>query len=170
MIWKRTVLLFLLTITGLAFETSVFGRATLVGAKPELLLLMVVVLGMGEGPAFGATAGFVMGLSTDLVLQLPAGVSALTFTIIGYVVGRARAQVQSPGAWLPMVMVSIATFLGVLFYAAFNRVLGERFGALSVVRAAVLAAAYNCLLTPFVFPLVRAHGARLRPRPSEFGL
>jgi len=170
MIWKRTVLLFLLTITGLAFETSVFGRATLVGAKPELLLLMVVALGMGEGPAFGATAGFVMGLSTDLVLQLPAGVSALTFTIIGYVVGRVRAQVQSPGAWLPMVMVSIATFLGVLFYAAFSRVLGERFGAVSVVRAAVLAAAYNCLLTPFVFPIVRTLGGRLRPRPSEVGL
>src|SRR5205823_2698683 len=105
---------------------------TVVGAKPELLLLMVVAVGMSEGPAFGATAGFVMGLSTDLVLQLPAGVSALTFTVIGYVVGRMRAQVQAPGAWLPMAMVSIATFLGVLFYAAFNRVLGEQFGAFSV--------------------------------------
>jgi len=170
MIWKRTLLLFLLTITGLAFETSVFGRATLVGAKPELLLLIVVAVGMSEGPAFGATAGFVMGLSTDLVLQLPAGVSALTFTIIGYVVGRARAQVQSPGAWLPMAMVSLATFLGELFYAGFNRVLGEHFGALSVLRAAVLAAAYNCLLTPFVFPIVRALAGRLRPRAAEVGL
>ena len=170
MIWKRTLLLFLLTITGLAFETSVFGRATLVGAKPELLLLMVVVLGMSEGPALGATAGFVMGLSTDLVLQLPAGVTALTFTIIGYVVGRVRAQVQAPGAWLPMVMVSIATFVGILFYAGFNRALGEHFGALGVVRAAALAAAYNCLLTPFVFPIVRAVASRLRPAPSEVGL
>lgn len=170
MIWKRTLLLFLLTITGLAFETSVFGRATLVGAKPELLLLIVVALGTSEGPAFGATAGFVLGLSTDLVLQLPAGVSALTFTITGYVVGRVRAQVQSPGAWLPMAMVSLATFAGVLFYAAFNRLLGEHFGAVSVLRAAFLAAAYNCLLTPFVFPMVRALAARLRPRPAEVGL
>jgi rod shape-determining protein MreD len=169
-IWKRTVLLFLLTITGLAFETSVFGRATLVGAKPELLLLMTVALGMSEGPAFGATTGFVMGLSTDLVLQLPAGVSALTFTIIGYAAGRVRAQVQSPGAWLPMAMVAIATFAGLVFYAAFNRVLGERFGVVGVARAAFLAAAYNCLLTPFVFPIVRALAVRLRPRASEVGL
>ena len=170
MIWKRSVLLFLLTITGLAFETSVFGRATLVGAKPELLLLIVVALGMSEGPMFGATAGFVMGLSTDLVLQLPAGVSALTFTIIGYVVGRARAQVPSPGAWLPMIMVSISTFIGLMFYAGFNRALGEHFGALSVVRAALLASLYNCLLTPFVFPIVRALALRLRPHASEAGL
>src|SRR5205807_6810732 len=112
MIWKRSLQLFLLTITGLAFETSVLGRATLVGTKPELLLLMVVALAMGEGPAFGATAGFVMGLSTDLVLQLPAGVSALTFTLIGSFVGRLRAQFQTRSAWLPMAMVSIATFVG----------------------------------------------------------
>ena len=69
-----------------------------------------------------------------------------------------------------MAMVSIATFLGVLFYAAFNRVLGEQFGALSVLRAAVLAAAYNCLLTPFAYPIVRALAARLRPRTAEVGL
>jgi rod shape-determining protein MreD len=167
MIWKRSLLLFLLTITGLAFETSVFGRATLVGAKPELLLLIVVALGMSEGPAFGATAGFVMGLSTDLVLQLPAGVSALTYTLIGYVVGRLRAQVAAASAWLPIVMVCSSTFAGVIFYTAFSRALGQHFGFFSVVRAAALATLYNGLLTPFVFPIVRAIAARLRPPPSE---
>jgi hypothetical protein len=58
----------------------------------------------------------------------------------------------------------------VLFYAGFNRILGQRFGALSVLRAALLAAGYNCLLTPFVFPIVRAVAGRLRPAPSEVGL
>jgi rod shape-determining protein MreD len=167
MVWKRTVLLFLLTITGLAIETSVLGTATLAGTKPELLLLMVVALGMGEGPAFGATAGFVMGLSTDLILQLPAGITALTYTLIGYAVGRIRAQVQTASAWLPMIMVSLATFVGVLFYAGFNYLLGDTFPLSRTVRAAGLSAAYNGLLTPFVFPLVRALGARLRPRPPE---
>jgi len=167
MVWKRTVLLTLLTITGLSIETSVLGTATLAGTKPELLLLMVVALGMGEGPAFGATAGFVMGLSTDLILQLPAGVTALTYTLIGYAVGRIRAQVQTASAWLPMIMVSLATFVGVLFYAGFNYLLGDTFPLPRTLRAAGLSAAYNGLLTPFVFPIVRALGARLRPRPPE---
>jgi len=167
MIWKRSLLLFLLTITGLAFETSVFGRATLVGTKPELLLLVVVVLAMEEGPAFGTTAGFVMGLSTDLVLQLPAGVSALTFTLVGYVVGRIRSQFQTRSAWLPIAMVSTATFVGVLFYAGFNEILGQHFSGPSVLRAAGISALYNGLLTPFVFPIVRALSSRLRPASSE---
>ncbi|MGZ4188669.1 MAG: rod shape-determining protein MreD [Actinomycetota bacterium] len=167
MIWKRTLLLFLLTVTGLALETSVFGTATLVGTKPELLLLMTVALAMGEGPAVGATAGFVMGLSTDLVLQLPAGVTALTYTLIGYVVGRLRARITTPSAWLPIAIVCLATFTGVLFYAGFNYILGESLMPVRVIRAAGFATIYNGLLTPFIFPIVRALGARLRPRPPE---
>src|SRR5438034_869631 len=112
MIWKRTLLVTLLTLTGLALEMSLFGSATLDGVKPELLLLITVALAMGEGPAVGAVAGFVMGLSTDLVLQLPAGVTALEFTIIGYAVGRIRSQMQTPTTWLPIAMVCLASFVG----------------------------------------------------------
>ena len=164
MIWRRVLLVLLLTFTGLAFETTVFGQMTLIGAKPELLLLFTVALAMGEGPMLGATAGFVMGLATDVVLELPHGISALTFTIAGYAVGRIRAQLQTPSAWLPIAMVSVATFFGVLFYGAFAFVLGQEFlSAPRVARAAALAAAYNGLLTPFLFPVVRALAARLRP-------
>jgi rod shape-determining protein MreD len=167
MIWKRTLLVTLLTLTGLALEMSLFGSATLDGVKPELLLLITVTLAMGEGPAVGAVAGFVMGLSTDLVLQLPAGVTALEFTIIGYTVGRIRSQMQTPTTWLPIAMVCLASFVGVLFYGAFSFVLGESLSGARILRNAVLAAGYNGLLTPFVFPIVRMIGARLRPRPPE---
>lgn len=164
MIWKRALLLVVLTITGLAVETTILGRATLTGTKPELLLLMTVALAMGEGPAFGAVAGFFMGMATDAVLQLPAGVSALTLTLTGYVVGRIRAQLQHPSAFTPMLMISVATFAGVVFYGGFNFVLGEESLSLArIARHAALAAAYNALLTPFVFPVVRGLAARLRP-------
>ena len=164
MIWRRTLLVTLLTVTGLAIETTLLGEATLQGTKPELLLLIVVALAMGEGPALGATAGFAMGLATDVVLELPHGITALSFTLVGYAVGRIRAQVQTPSAWLPMAMVSVATFAGVLFYGGFAFVLGqESISGARVLRHAALAAAYNGLLTPFLFPVVRSLAARLRP-------
>lgn len=168
MIARRGFLLALLTLTGLAFSTSVFGQATLTGTKPELLLLVTVAIAMTEGPGFGAVAGFVMGLMTDAVLQLPQGVSALTFTLVGYVVGRVRAHVQTPSAWLPIAMVTSATFAGVLAYAGFSLALGQVALAPSrVARAAVLAAVYNGLLTPFVYPLVRGLATRTRPSAGE---
>ena len=164
MIWKRTFLLVLLTITGLALETSVLGTNTLLGSKPELLLLMVVALAMAEGAMFGTVAGFVMGLATDLVMGLPQGLTALTYTVAGYVVGRLRSTFQTPVAWLPMAMVGITTFGALLFYGLFALVLGESgLPPLRILRHSALAAAYNGLLTPFLFPLVRGLASRLRP-------
>ncbi|MCA1832218.1 MAG: rod shape-determining protein MreD [Actinomycetota bacterium] len=163
MIWKRGILLFLLALTGLVLETSVLGVATLDGSKPELLLLMTIALAMNEGPAFGATAGFVLGIATDVFLGLPKGVSALVFTAVGYGVGRARAQMSAPTAWLPIVMVAGATLGGMLAYGGFGMLLGEHVSSRELFRHAALSSAYNALLTPFVFPIVRALGARLRP-------
>ena len=163
MIWRRTVLLFLLATTGLAIETAVLGGATLDGSKPELLLLLTVALAMSEGPAFGATSGFVLGMATDVFLGLPKGVSALVFTAVGYAAGRARAQMSTPTAWLPIAMIFVATAAGVLAYGGLGMLLGENVAAHMLVRHAALSSSYNALLTPFVFPVVRALSGRLRP-------
>ena len=164
MIWKRTVLLALLIVTGLVIETSVLGEATLGGTKPQLLLLMTVALAMGEGPALGAGFGFTAGLATDVLTGLPAGLTAISYTVVGYVVGAIRAQVQTPTAWLPVAMEFAATLGGVLLYGGIALLLGqEAAGGRALPIHALFAACYSALLTPFLYPLVRGLGARLRP-------
>ena len=163
MIYKRALLLVLVTLTGLAVETSVLGSLTLAGARPEILLVVTVALAMSEGPAFGTTAGFVMGLSTDVLLHRPDGITALAFMFAGYAVGRIRMQLQLPSAWLPMAMVFLATLASVLLTGGLTAAAGRGVPAWLIVRDAVLAAVYNTVLTPFVFPVVRALATRLRP-------
>jgi rod shape-determining protein MreD len=165
MIWRRALLLTLLTLTGLALETSLFGRASLAGTKPQLLLLATIALAISEGPELGATAGFTMGLATDLVLGLPKGVTALVYTALGYLAGMLRMQVLAPTAWLPIVMEAAAALLATLLYGAIAVLLGEAAaGGGALARHAALGALYNALLTPFVYPLVRALGGRFRPQ------
>ena len=164
MIWRRSLLVALLLVTGLVIETSILGEATLGGTKPQLLLLMTVALAMGEGPALGAGFGFGAGLASDLLTGLPAGLTAITYTIVGYAVGAVRAQVQTPTAWLPVAMEFAATFGGMLLYGGISLLLGqEAVGGRVLLLHAVFAACYSALLTPFLFPLVRVLGARLRP-------
>lgn len=165
MIWKRALLVALLAVSGLALETSVLADATLAGTKPPLLLLVVVAIAAGEGVAAGAAAGFWLGLATDLVGAGPAGITALTYTLIGYGVGRVRAQIQAPSVWLPVALGFGATFVGGLLHWGLAALLGAPSadpGTLA--RHVALGAAYNALLTPFVFPFVRALARRLRPR------
>ncbi len=164
MIWKRTLLLAILILTGVLLETSVLGEATLVGTKPQLLLLFTVALALGEGPALAAGFGFAGGLVTDLLTGLPAGLTAMTYTIVGYVVGTIRAQVSTPTALLPVTMEFSATLGGMLLYGGLGMLLGQtELGGTALHLHAFFAASYNALLTPFLFPVVRALGSRLRP-------
>lgn len=164
MIIKRAFLFALLAVTGLALQTSLFATATLAGSKPALMLLVTVAVAMGEGAAPGANAGFVLGLAHDLTGAEPAGLSALAYTVVGYAVGRIRAQVQTPTVWLPIAMVFGATAAGLGLYGGLALVLGvEVPGGWALARHAALGAVYNAVLTPFVFPVVRALGRRLRP-------
>jgi rod shape-determining protein MreD len=142
----------------------VLGEATLVGTKPPLLLLITVALALGEGPALAAGFGFAGGLMTDLLTGLPAGITALAYTIVGYAVGAIRAQLQTPSAWLPVTMEFAATLGGLTLYGGVALLLGqEAVGGRTLLFTAVFGACYNALLTPFLYPVVRALAARLRP-------
>jgi rod shape-determining protein MreD len=164
MIWKRTFLLGLLVITGLVIETSVLGEATLVGAKPQVLLVITVALAMGEGPGLGAGFGFTAGLASDLLTGLPVGLTAITYTIVGYAVGAIRAQIQTPTAWFPATMEFTATFAAAILYGGVSLLVGQvSVTGTSFVLNAVFAACYSALLTPFLYPVVRGLGSRLRP-------
>lgn len=160
---RRVALVVLLGVIGLALQTSVLSAVSLVGTKPELLLLIVVALAMTDGAGLGALAGFICGVMTDALGEMPQGLGALTFTLAGYSVGTFRTHVATPSAWLPMGTVAATTFLATAFYGLLAMILGqETLTVLRILRHAVFASMYGALLTPFAFPPVRALASRLR--------
>lgn len=143
-------------VTALLLQTTVFSQVKLLGAKPELMYLLTVVLAMQEGPASGALGGFAAGMGQDFLLNQPKGITALVLTIVGYVVGLVRQYVVTPSPMLPVLLVAGATFVGVLFYGFTALLLNQLTGGfLYLLRTAVLSALYNALLTPLLFPLIR---------------
>lgn len=165
MIWRRTVLLSLVMMTGLLLETTILGSRTLGGTQPELVLLIVIAIGMEEGPAAGSIAGFFAGLLTDSLLDLPKGLSAFVFTSIGYGVGALREHYEGTTAWLRIVVAGLATGAGLLLYGAMAGLVGiTGIPLVALLRHAGLAALYSMLLAPFVVPGVRKVSARIRPR------
>jgi rod shape-determining protein MreD len=151
--------------SALLLQTTVFAEINLLGAKPELLYLVTIAFGMLEGPASGSITGFAGGMAQDFLLDAPKGITALTLTLLGYAIGKARQFIVSPSPVLPVVLVAIGTFGGVLFYGVVSFLLGQLDTSwLYLLRVAVLSAVYNAILTPLVFPIMRraAEGSRSR--------
>lgn len=127
----------------------------LLGAKPELMYLVTVLLAMMEGPSSGAIGGFSAGMAQDFLLNQPKGITALTLTLVGYVVGMARQYIVTPSPLLPVLLVAGATFGGVLFYGFVAFLLGQLAGVGFLLRTALLASVYNAALTPILYPALR---------------
>jgi rod shape-determining protein MreD len=159
------LLLTAVILSALLLQTTIFAEINLLGAKPELMYLITIAFGMLEGPASGAITGFVGGMAQDFLLDAPKGITALTLTLLGYAIGMARQFIVSPSPVLPVVLVALGTFGGVLFYGVVSFLLGQLDSTwLYLLRVAVLSAIYNAILTPLVFPIMRrvAEGSRSR--------
>jgi rod shape-determining protein MreD len=162
---RRTILLTVVVLSAVLLQTTVFADVRLLGARPELMYLLAIAFGVLEGPASGAIAGFVGGMTQDFLLNQPKGITALTLTLLGYAIGMLRQYIVSPSPVLPVILVAGGTFAGVTFYGVVSFLLGQLdTGWLYLFRVAALSALYNAILTPLLFPVLRraAEGSRSR--------
>jgi rod shape-determining protein MreD len=153
---RRTLTLALVILTAIVLQTTVFADVRLLGAKPELLYLVTIVIALLEGSASGAVTGFACGMAQDFLLNQPKGITALTLTLLGYSIGVTSQYIVTQSALVPVVMVAIGTLVGVLFNRVVALLLGQaEASAYFVVRIALLSALYNAILTPIFFPVIR---------------
>jgi rod shape-determining protein MreD len=162
---RRTLAIAALIVTALLLQSTIFADVRLLGAKPELMYLVVIVLAILEGPSEGAIVGFAGGMFTDFFLNQPKGITALTLTLLGYTVGLARQYIVSPSPLLPTLMVLGSTFAGIVFYETVAVLLNTlHTDTVSFFRTAAFSALYTSLLTPIVYPLLRRVFEGSRPR------
>ena len=162
---RRVLSVVAILITAVLLQSTVFSQLRLLGVRPELLFLVTIVLALLEGPNEGAVVGFAAGLAQDMFLDQPKGITALTLTLVGYGVGMARQYIVSPSPLLPTIVVAVGTALGMAFYEVVSFLLGSfNLPATEAVRIALLTAAYNAVLTPILYPLLRRIVEGSRPR------
>ncbi len=162
---RRVLSIGIVVITALLLQSTVFANLRLLGVRPELLYLVTISVALLEGPNEGATVGFVSGLAQDFLMNEPKGLTALTLTLLGYGVGMFRQFIVSPSPLVPTIVVAVGTAAGIAFYEIVSVLLGNfHEEAAYGVKVALLTAAYNAVLTPILYPLLRRITEGSRPR------
>ena len=156
-----TVLLLVLVV-----QAAVVSELHVLGVHGEIVLLVPIAAGLTIGPDRGAVAGFIAGIAVDLLVTTPFGLSALTYSLVGYGVGAFQAGVLRASRWLPVVAAVGGTALGLFFFALAATVVGEE-GVLGaeLARIILVSSVLNGLL---VLPALRL--ARWVEEPSRRAL
>jgi rod shape-determining protein MreD len=146
---------FLVVITLVVLQTTLFPELRVFGAAPDLLLVAAVAVGYERGPEAGAVFGFVGGLAIDCFLSSPLGVSALAFALVGYGVGVFQSGLLRSSRWIAPVLGGVGGLVGGALWVAIAAVAGQDelitgYSARVVVIAAIYDAAAALVIFPFV--------------------
>lgn len=154
----RPVAVLALLATALVLQTALFPSLTLLGFRPDLLVLVVVAVAIHDGPAAGVRVGAVAGLLADLlVVQASAGVFVLVYVVVGYGVGMVRPYLAPHSLSAPTLVAFGASALSTAAYGVITGLLAERSVSFDLVAQVALAVGlYNALLSPGVNLLVGA--------------
>jgi rod shape-determining protein MreD len=142
-------------VTVLTIQLGVVANLSIFGVQADLMLLVAIAGGIAAGADRGAAIGFAAGISYDLMLQTPFGLSALTYSIVAYLVGSLQDSVLRASWWIPVATATVASMVGVILYGVLGTVLGEDLVGWELLRIAVIVGILNTIPAPVVIRAMR---------------
>ena len=132
-------------------QSVLLSRVNLWGARPDLMLLVVLVWAVVRGVNAGLVWGFIGGLVVDLLSGGPLGTTVLALLSVVLVAGQPWGQ----GLSSPVARLLLPAFVGVIVYHLVLLLALAFTGhatdwGFAVLRVIVPSALFNSLLAPFV--------------------
>lgn len=145
---RIAVLLVLATV----IQTALASDLRVAGVAPDFMVLVAVLAGLAGGAEAGAIVGFCSGLLMDMFLaSTPLGLSALTYCVIGALIGAARGSVMPERSLVVPVTAMFATGGAILLFVAFGEILGQGqlvgAGGSWLLRVVVIESVWNTILS-----------------------
>ncbi len=143
--------LLLLLLVALVLHQTLFAAIGFADVRPQLMLLVAVAGGMVGGSDRGAVIGFLCGLLSDLFLQTPLGLSALSFSLVAFAVGIVQSSVIRSAWWIPPLTAFVASATGIVLYALLGAIVGHgHLVRLVLIAVALVVGVVNAVLAPFM--------------------
>ena len=147
-----------LGFAALALQATVVRHLSIAGIRPDLPLIIVVLLGVTRGGATGTIAGFAIGLAQDLTNPAFLGLNAMTKSLLGCSAGAMRGHLNTGSLPMQAAMLFAAVMAhDLVYWTLFTRLaLSDMFTGL--VTRSLPTAVYTALVGMWI---VAALGSRL---------
>ncbi len=146
---------FLLPIFGLILAAGVQGNfpnsLTILGAKPDLILVVLIAYALAEDLIFGAMLGFVAGLIHGSVVGLNMGSFILTRTITGFLAGIVTTRLFSENYFVPVISAAWLTLVCEGLFILAN----PRIGLFAAARMLIGECIYNAIFTLIIYCVLK---------------
>lgn len=148
----RYLTLTILILSGLILQSTVFSHLTLAGAKPDIVLIFIILYAIIYGSKEGALAGIIGGLLQDLIFGQYLGINILTKLTVGYMFGLLERKIYKENLLIPVIVVVLGTLSNEALLYLFRLAIGVSTGDFIYIRGVILyTALYNGIVTLFIY-------------------
>lgn len=156
-------------IIALMLQSTVLDNFRILGAKPDLMLLLVVFFALFFGPSAGIEIGFVAGILKDVLSLDVFGANTVILAMAGFVTGLLGPKFSKDSKATQATLVFLVSLISMSAHYIFNSFLpGGLYIRFSeyLSRLIIPSSVYTSLLSVLIFPLLM-HKYRLEER-EEF--
>lgn len=105
---------FIVVLVSFILESTVFSKVDIFGANINLIIAMTIALSLTLGSKTGAYSGMFVGLLEDLMFSDIIGIRAISYFLIGTIVGNDRFRFKSDKN-TGLLLSFVFTFINFLF-------------------------------------------------------
>lgn len=153
---KRYVVFIIFLTLAIFFQsTPLYDKIGVRGVTPDFILIVLCISAFLTGPAPGEIIGFITGFVVDILSGGLLGLSAFTYTLIGYGVGFVGQRVYGKSILITITLIFVVTIVKatILSILALIFLKPGYFGYFSEGRI-FLEAVMNGLLAPILFIII----------------
>lgn len=156
----KVVALFLLIYFAIYFlQINFFSWFNINGVKPNLFVVLVLIIGLYTNTKVGQILGFIIGLYTDFIFSNSIGISAVLFTFIGYVSEPLQNRFPKNSKITIIIMSTIMTIVYELLRACYRYLFfSSQLGFIEFVYTLAIELVFNILLIIILYPGINRLG------------
>ena len=142
-----------IVVVALLIQLTLINSITILGLKPDLIMVVVVVFSLLKGEKEGSISGFASGLLQDIFSIGLLGMNALAKTVVGFTCGILKEKIfyEHILFFIP-VITFVASFMQSILMFLLLHAFGIEYNLVwSLKQLALPEALYSSLLSPFIF-------------------
>jgi len=152
----------LFSLSFVLFQTAILDSFFLFPIVPDFLLILVLFLGLYNGSLFGEIHGFFTGLLIDFLTIGPLGLYALLFSLLGFLSGLLKKNVNTSGFFLVLFLGFLAFIIKTLILYLLNFFFPNLITYYSLLSPATyIELGLTALFTPIIFKFLNLFSSYL---------
>jgi len=148
---------YIISIAAFLIQLLLLDHIKIAGAKPDLLVLLVVFFAIFFGPGIGAEAGFIYGLFKDIYSLDLFGVNIVPLSLLGIITGVLSPKLFRESRLTQLLLVFISSVLYmIIHYFVSSLILKISYATLPEYLTGLIlpSSFYTAMLSLILFPVL----------------